>query len=251
MLLLLLLSHRKQILCRSGSAARIHSHSHAYKAVHGSCLVACRRLHGICLRTYKRCRRHGGIPHDRRTLCLLDHIRILVRQCDRTESDADDLQTPQLSPFFGKRRVHGIFKIGIVCHNLVGAQLKLGQTSECRLQCADKLCFQLAVKLIPGIFLLHVAADVRIEQQRVSDPVRIHARAPHRHVQIQPDLGIHHTEGNGVRGAEFVVDKLLGVEIIHPLILAGISAVGETLTDGPEGLLDALAELAREKGRLG
>ena len=43
-----------------------------------------------------------------------------------------------------------------------------------------------------------------------------------------------------------MVDKLLGIEIIHTLILTGVSAVGETFTDSLKGFLNALTEIAGE-----
>ena len=46
-------------------------------------------------------------------------------------------------------------------------------------------------------------------------------------------------------------DELLGIEVVHTLILAGVAAIGEALADGLEALKNALTELARENGRLG
>ncbi len=64
-------------------------------------------------------------------------------------------------------------------------------------------------------------------------------------------MRVDHAERDGVRRAELVVDQLLGVEIVDPLILSGVAAVSKALADRLEGLLDALAEVAREDRRLG
>ena len=131
-----------------------------------------------------------------------------------------------------------------MCNDLIGAQLHVGQLGKCRLQCADELGFQLAVQLIAGIILRNISADARVEQQRVGDAVGIHTGAADRHIHIQSDLGIHHTEGDGVGGAKFIVDQLFGIEIIHPLVLSGIAAKGKPFAHSFKGLHDRFAQIS-------
>ena len=132
-----------------------------------------------------------------------------------------------------------------------GADLHFRDLGEGRLQGADELGFELGVDLASGIVALDVAADVGIEQQRIGDAVGVHAAAADRHVQIQVDLMVHHTEGDGRGGAELVVHDLLGVEVVDALILAGVAAEGEALADELEGFLQAVAKLAGEDAGLG
>ena len=135
-------------------------------------------------------------------------------------------------------------------NDLIGPQLQAGQPAKSGLQSADEFGFQLIFDLLATVILLHIAAHIGIEQQRVCDLVGIHAGAAHGHINVQADLVVHNPERNGIGRAELVVDQLLGVEIVHPLILTGIAAVGKALADGLEGFQNGLAQLARKNAGL-
>ena len=62
---------------------------------------------------------------------------------------------------------------------------------------------------------------------------------------------IHYPKRHRIGRSEFVVDYLLGIEIIYPLILAGITAVGQSLSYLLEGLLDSASEASGKYRRLG
>ena len=246
----MLLTHGIEVLgvhCASG----VHGHAHTQKARHGTGRIAGGGLHGVGLGAHQSGCRHGGVPEDGGALSLLDHLGVFLRQGDRAQGNAHHFQTPEGSPLLRQCGVHGVFQVGIVGHNLVGPQLQLRQPSEGGLQGADKLGFQLAVQLIPGIVPFHVAADVGIEQQGVGNLIGVDAGAAHRHIHIQADFGVHHPEGDGVGGAELVVQQLLGIDVVHPLVLTGVAAVSKPLADGFEGLQDALAQRAGEDGGFG
>ena len=137
-----------------------------------------------------------------------------------------------------------------MCHNLVRTQTEVGKLAERRLQSADELVLQLAVQFVAGIFLLHIAAHIRVEQKRVRNAVRIYAGAADGNVHVQTDLVIDHTERNGVRRAEFIVDEFLRIKIIYALIFAGIAAIRKTLANLRKGVFNARTERAGENRRL-
>ena len=143
--------------------------------------------------------------------------------------------------------VQGLFS-GLIrmYDDLIGAKLKVGELSKSGLKRADELCLELIVYLFAGIILLDIAADIGIEEHGVVYLIGIYARAADCDIDIKAYLRIDDTERNRVRSAELVVHQFLGVEIIDTLILSGIAAVGETLTDGLECLFNAVAERARE-----
>ena len=131
-----------------------------------------------------------------------------------------------------------------MCRDLVRAHLKCGQLCKRRLQGAYKLSLELRIYLAAGVLLLDIAANVRIEQYRVSDLVRVHAVAAYGNVDIKTDLAVDHTERQRICGAELVVDDLLGIKIVDSLILARVAAVGKALAHRLKGLDDALSEAA-------
>ena len=104
---LLLGTHRKQIL-RIHATACIHGHTHTDKTIHGTTLIGCRRFHCISLCANHRRSCHRRILQHRCTLSLFDHLCILIRKCHRTESNADDLQSTQFTPFGRQRFIHRI-----------------------------------------------------------------------------------------------------------------------------------------------
>ena len=131
------------------------------------------------------------------------------------------------------------------------ADAHLGDFREGRLEGGEKLGLHLAVQILPGIVIAHVAGDVGVEKDGVGDAVAVFAEAAHGDVHIQADPGVYHPEGNGGGGAVFVAHQLLGVEVIHPLVLGRLAAEGETLADVLEHILDALTQASAEDGGLG
>ena len=134
---------------------------------------------------------------------------------------------------------------------LVRAHPHLGELCKCRLQSAYELGLELTVDLLAGIILLDVAADVRVKQQGVGELIGIHAVAAHRGVKVEPDVAVNNAEGDGVCRAEFIIDYLLGVEIVNALILAGVAAEGKALADELEGVKYRLAEGTGKDAGLG
>ena len=132
-----------------------------------------------------------------------------------------------------------------------GANLQLGDFGKGGLEGGDELRLQLAVDLLAGVFIADVAAYVGVEQQGIGDFVGVNAAAADGNVDVQADVAVNHTEGNGRRRTELVVDQLFCVEVVDALVLAGVAAVGKTLADGLKGLLDRGAKLAGEDAGLG
>ena len=133
---------------------------------------------------------------------------------------------------------------------LIRTELHLGELSERRLQCVNELRLELAVNFLSREFLLNIAADTRIEGNRVGDPIGIDAAASHLHGSSHADLFVDHGEQERIGCAELVVHDLLGVEIIHALILARVSAMDKPSSHGSEGFLHALSEISRKNTRL-
>ena len=244
---LLLLTDREQV-CRVGAGVCRHAVTH--EAGHCACLVVGCRDHGVRLRSGNGRRGVVGILEHSRALCLLDQLLILLREGDGAESNVHDLDAAELAPLCGEGLVHCGFKLGVVVDDLVRAELHIGELAESGLERADELGLELSVDHVAGVVARDVAAYVRVEQERVGDLVGIHAGAAEGNVEIEVDLGIDNAEGDGVRSAELIVDDLLQVEVIDPLILAGIAAVGEPLADLLEQVEDALAEAAGEDAGL-
>ena len=130
--------------------------------------------------------------------------------------------------------------------NLVGAELLVGESAERRLESGDKLCLELHIDFCSLVILFYVAANVGVEEKRVCDFVGIDTAAANGNIEVETDFVINNTEENRVLSTELVVYELLGVEVVNSLVLCGVSAEGETLTDSLEGFLDAVAELARK-----
>ena len=68
---------------------------------------------------------------------------------------------------------------------------------------------------------------------------------------IAPLLADHHPERDG--GSSTVQDlaQLLGVDVVHTLILAGVAAVGKALSHGLEGSRQTVAEVSGKHAGLG
>ena len=127
-----------------------------------------------------------------------------------------------------------------------------GNAGEGGLQGGEQFGFQLAVDLIPGIGLGHIAAHVGVEQHGVGDAIAVFAKAADGDIHIQSDVAVHHAEGHRIGRAVLVAHQLLDVEIIHPLIPARLAAEGQTVEGALEDLLEFIgAEGAVEDAGLG
>ena len=120
-----------------------------------------------------------------------------------------------------------------------------------RLQGVHQLALQPGCDLGCVILGGDVAAHVGVEQQRVADAAGEAAVAPQVHRElVAPLLADHHPEGDGGGGAVQDLAQLLGVDVVHPLILAGVAAVGKALGHGLEGSCQTVAEVAGEHAGL-
>ena len=113
----------------------------------------------------------------------------------------------------------------------------------------QELGLELAVDLVAGVGRFHIAAEVRIEQQRVRDAVAVFTEAADGDVKINTGGLVYDTERHRRGRAVLVADELLGVEVVHALILGGDAAEGEALADRLEHLHDVRGEIAAREER--
>ena len=135
----------------------------------------------------------------------------------------------------------------LVILHLVGRK-----SSQRRLQSVQQLTLQAGSDLGCVILGRDVAAHVGVEQQRVADAAGEAAVAPQIDRElVAPLLADHYAERDRRCGAVQDLAQLLGVDVVHPLILAGVAAVGKALGYGLEGSCQTVAEVAGEHARLG
>ena len=136
--------------------------------------------------------------------------------------------------------------------DLVILHLVGGKSGQSRLQSVHQLALQAGSQLRGIVLVGDVAAHVGVEQQRVADAVGKAAVAAQIDRElIAPLLADHHPERDGGGGAVQDLAQLLGVDVVHALILAGVAAVGEPLGYGLEGSGQTVAEVAGEHAGLG
>ena len=136
--------------------------------------------------------------------------------------------------------------------NLVILHLVCRKGGQSRLQGVHQLALQPGCDLRCVILGGDVAAHIGVEQQRVADAAGEAAVAPQVHRElVAPLLADHHPEGDGGGGAVQDLAQLLGVDVVHPLVLAGVAAVGKALGHGLEGSGQAVAEISGEHAGLG
>ena len=124
--------------------------------------------------------------------------------------------------------------------------------SQRRLQSVHQFALQAGSQLRGIVLGGDVAAHVGVEQQRVADAVSKAAVAADIHRElVAPLLADHHPERDGRGGAVQDLAQLLGVDVVHPLILAGVAAVGKALGYGLESGCQTVAEVAGEHAGLG
>ena len=119
------------------------------------------------------------------------------------------------------------------------------------LESGEKLGLELAVEPVAGVVLGNVAADVRVEEDRIGDVIAVLAEAADGNVDIYSCAIVDYAEGNGARSAVLIADELLEVEEVYSLILGRFAAEGESLSEIFKGLDKALAEASGEYGGLG
>ena len=135
--------------------------------------------------------------------------------------------------------------------NLVILHLVGRKSSQRRLQGVQQLTLQAGSDLRCVILGGDIAAHVGVEQQRVADAAGEAAVAPQIDRElVAPLLADHHPEGDGGGSAVQDLAQLLGVDVVHPLVLAGVAAVGKALGHGLEGLRQTVAEVAGEHAGL-
>ena len=114
----------------------------------------------------------------------------------------------------------------------------------------SRVALELAVDPIPGVVAGDVGGHVLIEQHGVGELVGVFAEAADADLGVQVDVGIVDPEAHGVGGTVLIADDLLDVEVVDPLVLAGVAAQGEPLLQDLPGLLQVLAQGAVEDGGL-
>ena len=135
----------------------------------------------------------------------------------------------------------------LVILHLVGRK-----SSQRRLQSVQQLTLQAGSNLGCVILGRDVAAHVGVEQQRVADAAGEAAVAPQIDRElVAPLLADHYAERDRRCGAVQDLAQLLGVDVVHPLILAGVAAVGKALGYGLESGCQTVAEVAGEHAGLG
>ena len=130
------------------------------------------------------------------------------------------------------------------------ADAHVGDFREGGLERGEELAFQLAVQLVPGIGLRHVAADVGVKEHGVGDFIAVLPEAADGDVQVDACPLVHHPEGHGAGGAVLVAGNLLGVEVVDPLVLGDLAAKSDAGADVGKDLFDALAQTPGEEGGL-
>ena len=135
--------------------------------------------------------------------------------------------------------------------DLIVTNAQIRNISHSRNQSRNELGLQSSVQTVAGVIAFHIAANILVEQHGVSDLIGVETIAADLGVQVQADVLIHDTEGNGAGGTKLVVQDLLQVEVVNTLILCSIATKGETTLQSIPAVLDALAQAAIENGGLG
>ena len=184
-------------------------------------------------------------------LHLLEHLLVFLAGFHTGNAERHDLKAAQVAPLGGQDLVERVGKLHRVAGEGGVADTHVGNFRERGLKGCQQFGFQLAVETVAGEFLRDVAADVRVEENRVADAVAVFAEAAKGNVDVDARALVDDAEGNGRRRTVFVADELLGIEVVDALVLRGLTAEGEALTDILEGVDDARAELTGEDRGLG
>ena len=230
-------------------AAHVLRHVHAHESHCRAALVLRGVLHGVRLRAGKIRRGHAGVHVRLGLLHLLDHLLVFFARLHAGNAEGDDLDAAQIAPLGGKNVVERLRDLHRVAGQGTVADAHGGDLRKRGLKRGQKLGLELAVDLVAGIGRFHIAAEVRIEQQRVRDAVAVFTEAADGDVKIDAGGLVHDTERHRRGRAVLVANELLGVEVVHALILGGDAAEGEALADRLEHLHDVRGEIAAREER--
>ena len=243
---LLLLSHCEQGRRIGSAACCLLCHTHAEEShrcaigvlgcVHHS-LRLCVDLHGAC---------HACILEYSGLLQILDHLLVFFGCLETADAECGDDDTVLVSPSVRQHFIEGLGHIFCMIDNRAVADAHIGDLAERGLQSGQKLCAQLVLDAILGVVTVDVAADVLVEQDRITESIGILTEAADGDIDVQADIVVHNTEGNRIGRSILVADDILGVKIVNSLIMRCHAAIGETSLELLEALCDALAEAAGE-----
>ena len=136
--------------------------------------------------------------------------------------------------------------------DLVILHLVGGKGGQRRLQSVHQFALQAGSQLRGIVLVGDIAAHIGVEQQRVADAVGKAAVAADIHRElVAPLLADHHPERDGGSSAVQDLAQLLGVDVVHTLILAGVAAIGKALGHGLEGSRQTVAKVAGKHAGLG
>ena len=133
----------------------------------------------------------------------------------------------------------------LIVANALGADL-----GKSRIERHQELALELTVNLAAIVNVLHVAADVRIKENRVFQPIAVLPEAADGNRGVKANGLIDDAEGNGLRRPVLVAQNFLRIEIVNALILRRVAAVSEALPDALKDLADAGAKVALKDRRL-
>ena len=196
-------------------------------------------------------RRRSRRVHERRVaLHFLEHLLVFLARLDRRDAERHDLKAAQVAPLSGEHLVERVRQLHRVAGERRVADAHFGDLGKRGLQRGQKLGLELAIEAVARVVLAHVAADVRVEQDRIADAIAVLAEAADGNVDVDARALVNNAERHRRRRAVLVADELLGVEVVDALILGRLAAEGEALADIFEGADDACAELTGENGGL-
>ena len=247
---MLLRTHLIEVLCVH--TAHLACHIHAHERHRGACaLIGRGRLHRCCLRADQMCSRSRRIHKCRVALHFFQHLLVFFARLHAGYAERYDFKAAQVAPL---ARQHFIQRVRQL-HRMSGerriADTHVGNLRKRGLKRGKQLGLELSVQPVAGIILTHIAADVRVEQNRVADAVAVLAEAANGNVDVNACPLVNNTEGNRRWRAVLVADELLGVKIVHALILGRLAAEGEALSDVLERVEDTGSQLTGEDRRLG
>ena len=219
------------------------SHIHARKGHHGPRgRIFGSSLHGI----------GGGIHHsacgcvaaaqEGRLLHGFQPLLVLFRSTDGGHTKGHDFNAPLLPPLGREHLIEGIGNIHGMQGQLCIADAHGGNLSESRLQGGHQFRTKHGIQPIPAKLAIHVAADILIEQNGVTDPVGVFTEATNGNSGAETDVLVHHPEGHRRGGAVLVAKEFLCINIVDSLILARIAAESKAAAHGGKGILHRLAQ---------
>ena len=197
------------------------------------------------------CSRSRRIHKCRVALHFFQHLLVFFARLHAGYAERYDFKAAQVAPL---ARQHFIQRVRQL-HRMSGerriADAHVGNLRKRGLKRGKQLGLELAVETVSCVVLTDIAADVRVEQNRVADAVAVLAEAADGNVDVNACPLVNNTEGNRRWRAVLVADELLGVKIVHALILGRLAAEGEALSDVLERVEDTGSQLTGEDRRLG